>query len=77
MKGGWGWLGLTIYIILWDFFATDTLSSAFYRAVSHPIQRWFVITIWAVITLHLFKLIPKRFDLIWLIVQGLKYLKGG
>lgn len=76
MKGGWGWLGLTLYIILWDYFSADTLSSAFYRAVTHPIQRWFVIFIWSIVTLHLFKLIPKRYDLIWLIVHWLKILRG-
>lgn len=40
----------------------ETLSSSFARALDHPFRRWPTMVMWAFITAHLFRVIPKRFD---------------
>jgi len=70
--GGVGWLIMLIYIVAWDCMADETLSDAFYRAVQHPFHKWWVIFVWVVITLHLFKLIPKRYDLVHIVTDWVK-----
>ena len=65
-SGTKAWLGLVTYIAAYDVYAAktgrETLSSAFYAAIKHPINRWPVILIWAYITAHLFKWIPDWCD---------------
>jgi hypothetical protein len=60
------WLGLAGYIVAVDGHAAirgkETLSTAFFRAIRHPLHRPWVVGAWVYITLHLFKLIPDRFD---------------
>jgi hypothetical protein len=63
LRGGTlGWLLLAGFVTTWDMFAEETLSMAFWRAVRTPRKRWVVIVVWAYITVHLFHLIPERFD---------------
>ncbi len=69
MNGNVGWLVMLIYIVAWDMLAPETLSDAFYKAFSSPLHKWWVILVWVVITLHLFKLIPKKYDLIHIITD--------
>ena len=61
-----GWLGLVAYVAIFDLVAgytnRETLSGAFYRAFLHPRQRWIVIVAWVYLTLHLFAILPARFD---------------
>lgn len=61
-----GWLGLTIYVVAYDIWAAktkrQTLSTAFYEAVSSPRHRYGVVLVWAYLTGHLFKILPRRFD---------------
>lgn len=60
------WSGLVLYVVLYDIFAgltgRETLSSSFYRALGHPTHRYPLITVYSYLTLHLFHLIPDRFD---------------
>lgn len=65
--GGKGWIGLAIYITLWDvasFYRQngETLSHAFEETVRHPIKRWPTALAWAYITVHLFGWIPETLD---------------
>lgn len=64
--GGRGWLGLVLYVTMWDAWAAlsrnETLSMAFYRSLRHPRHRLGTISLWAYITAHLFHVIPDRFD---------------
>jgi len=73
MKGYWGWLGITLYVIGYDVVAAykegESLSTAFYNAVEHPVRRWFVILLWTMVTAHLFHLVPRRYDPICLVAD--------
>ena len=53
MKGEHGWVGLALYVLLWDRYAPETLSRAFWRALRHPRKRWVVLAAWAWVTSHL------------------------
>ena len=72
MNGNVGWLIMLVYIIAWDILAPETLSDAFYKAFQHPFHKWWLIVVWVVITLHLFKLVPKRYDLIHIVTDWVK-----
>lgn len=61
MKSGrYGWLAIVAFVCAWDWFCEDTLSDAFDRA-AHK-HRTIVVALWVVLTLHLFQLLPKRYD---------------
>lgn len=63
LKGGTlGWLILATFVTAWDVFADETLSTAFWRAMQDPKKRWPVIVAWLYITVHLFHILPDRFD---------------
>ena len=51
-KGKYGWLGLAIYVLLWDNLVQETLSDAYWRAVEK--KQWWVVAIWAALISHLF-----------------------
>lgn len=62
--GGWGWIGLTLYVIGWDGWVIrhghETLSSAFARGLECPRRRPFVIATWSLLTIHLFgRFVPR------------------
>lgn len=63
--GGWGWLGLTAYVVAVDALLLrrrrETLSQVFGEALKRPVHRWPVTVTWAIITAHLFaELMPER-----------------
>ena len=64
IRSGYGWLGLAIYVWLWDNHAPETLSQGFWRGMAHPEVRLFVLFMWAWVTSHLFFKRPRRI-LIW------------
>jgi hypothetical protein len=68
-KGDIGWVGLALYIVVWDRYAPETLSKAFERALCHPKGRPLVLLAWSVTTAHLFKAIPPKLDPFLLIVR--------
>lgn len=72
MNGSVGWLIMLVYIVVWDMKADETLSDAFYRAFENPFHKWWVIAVWLIITLHLFKLVPKKYDMVHIITDWVK-----
>jgi len=64
--GNLAWLGLIIYVTTYDIIAlrknVTTLSTAFYKLSRRRYSSPFVIVLWAVLTGHLFRLLPKKFD---------------
>lgn len=75
-----GWIGLATYVALYDVAAVltsnETLSSGFARALRHPLKRASIIAAWAVLTAHLFDLIPERLDPISGLARGIEWLQG-
>lgn len=66
--GGWAWLLLAIYITIYDALAMrsgkhSTMSAAFYTFSSSKLGRPSLIIFWFYLTSHLFRWIPKRYDL--------------
>lgn len=65
-EGDTAWAGLLAYVIAYDLWAMtqgrETLSASYYRAIQHPLRRWPTVLLWLVLTLHLFRIIPERFD---------------
>ena len=65
-KAGPGWFLLAGYVAAYDMWAIkthrETLSSAFYRAVKHPIHRWPTTLVWTGLTAHLFNILPDKYD---------------
>lgn len=65
-EGDAAWIGLLAYVAAYDAYAMvtghETLSSSYYRALTDPKRRWLTITVWAGLTGHLFKLIPRKYD---------------
>lgn len=62
--GGWGWVGLAVYIAAVDAWlirtGRATLSEVFGCSLRHPLKRLPVMTVWVVITAHLFaELLPQ------------------
>ncbi len=66
-EGQYAWLGLIAYVIAYDIVAIlkdkRTLSGAFYSATTNTIGRVVLATLWGYLTAHLFRLLPKRYDL--------------
>jgi len=60
------WVGLALYVAVYDLFAIrserSTLSAAFFGWFSHRVGRFGVVLAWLALTGHLFRVIPKRFD---------------
>lgn len=49
-----GWIGLAVYVSLWDLYAPETLSRGFHTASRHPRLRPLTFLAWAALTAHLF-----------------------
>lgn len=60
------WLGLIAYVTAYDIIAlrknVTTLSTAFYRLSRRRYSSPVVIMLWVVLTAHLFRLVPKKYD---------------
>lgn len=65
--GAIAWGGIVVYVILYDLFALrtkkSTLSSAFYSFSSSKVGRPSLILFWFYLTSHLFRWIPKKYDI--------------
>jgi len=66
-SGTAGWVLLTALVLSWDYgvgmrAGGETLSSSFARATRHPRARWPVISMWVIITAHLFERLPEMVD---------------
>ena len=66
-NGHFAWGVLVGYIVFWDIFAMkqgkSTLSTAFYLFSSSRAGKPALISFWFYLTAHLFRWIPKRYDL--------------
>lgn len=60
--GTLGWLGLALYVGVWDKLAPETLTSAYKRGKEHPIMKPLVIGGLGVTALHLLEAIPRECD---------------
>ncbi len=65
-EGDRAWTGLAAYVVAYDLWALlhgrETLSSSYYRATQHPVRKWPTVVVWLTLTLHLYHLIPERYD---------------
>ena len=68
---GWGtgaWAGLAAYVSVYDLFAlrkqVPTLSTAFYSFSSSKIGRPILVFFWFYLTAHLFRWIPRKYDVL-------------
>jgi hypothetical protein len=62
LQGGAGWLVIGVLVLAWDVAAPETLSAAFQRARSNPVSGAVVAVAWALLTGHLFDVLPERAD---------------
>ena len=66
-EGQYAWLVLALYIITYDIIAITkgkrTLSTAFYTATNRMSRKIVLATFWAYLTAHLFRWLPKEYDL--------------
>lgn len=63
--GTLGWIGLALYIAAWDILASETLSSAWWRALAGKRSRPLVLIAWAYVTSHLFLRVPRKILVRW------------
>lgn len=56
-KGGTAWVGIALYVALYDYYAIkndkETLSAAFGRSLAHPVGRWPTLFVVAGLMKHL------------------------
>jgi len=61
------WLVLALYVLTYDLVALkrkySTLSACFYQATTHKGGRFLLIAFWLYLTAHLFRWLPKKWDL--------------
>lgn len=66
-QGEIAWGLLATYVLIYDLIALkrkySTLSSCFYRATTHKSGRVLLIAFWFYLTAHLFRWLPKKWDL--------------
>jgi hypothetical protein len=62
LQGGAGWLVIGALVLAWDVAAPETLTAAFQRARSGPVSGTAVAVAWALLTGHLFDVLPRRAD---------------
>lgn len=65
LRGEHGWIGLAAFILLWDRYAPETLSKAFWRALEHPTRRPIVLLAWGWVTSHLILKRPAKILVRW------------
>lgn len=65
--GSTAWAGLVLYVIFYDTIAIkhnkSTLSAAFYKFSASKVGRPALTLFWFYLTSHLFRWIPKKYDL--------------
>lgn len=61
-RGEVGWIGLAAFVIAWDMFAGETMSSAFRRGLENERTRPFVLGGLGITALHLLNALPEPYD---------------
>jgi len=65
--GGYAWVGLAAYIVIYDIIAgytrMPTLSRAFHSASTRKFRGYALLAFWVYLTGHLFRWTPERYDL--------------
>lgn len=56
------WIALVAGVAAFDYFAPETLSEAFDRALERPVGRFFAMGAVAITGAHLLNVLPKRVD---------------
>jgi len=70
--GAAGWLVIGVLVVAWDVAAPETLTAAFQRARSGPVGGTAVAVAWALLTGHLFDVLPKRADPFRLSIESVR-----
>ena len=60
--GAAGWVSVAAVVIAAELLDERTMSEAFRMASRHPVGRPVLFSAWAILTAHLFGLIPPRYD---------------
>lgn len=75
-SGGAGWGIIILGILLWDLTQEDQLTDAWKRAHKRgPVSAVALGTTWAIITAHLYGVLPARFDPLHMIYMARVFLK--
>lgn len=61
-RGAAGWAVLAAGIVAWDLLAPETLSASFRKAHDHPASAAAVTVAWALLTAHLWNVLPQAAD---------------
>lgn len=70
-----GWIAVGIAVAVAEVADSKTMSTAFGEAVRHPVVGPVVCAVYAVVTAHLFGLIPEKYDLLHLLATN-TFAKG-
>ena len=62
-SGAMGWFLLFLFVLYWDSH-NETLSDAFWRSLDSN-WRYLTVPAWAALTVHLFDLVPRKYDVVW------------
>lgn len=83
IRARWGWIGLTLYVLVWDLApGTETLSHGFANGdiiedrKSHPHGHPFALAVWVLLTLHLVRALPDKYDPIRILANQFDYKQG-
>ena len=71
-----GWAALAIGVAAWDLLAPETLSAGFRKAHEHPASAVAVAGVWALLTAHLWNVLPQRVDPLYVILHANRERRG-
>jgi hypothetical protein len=60
--GAAGWIAVGVVVLAAELLDERTMSDAFLAAARHPVGRPVMFSAWAVLTAHLFGVIPQHYD---------------
>jgi hypothetical protein len=60
--GSAGWISVGVVVVVAELLDERTMSEAFEAASRHPVGRPVLFSAWAILTAHLFGLIPDHYD---------------
>ena len=60
--GAAGWVSVGVVVVMAELLDERTLSEAFEAASKHPVGKPVLFSAWAILTAHLFGIIPDHYD---------------